>query len=225
MSNIFLDTTASSNPSIINTIDNIFSYLTVSITGDMLLGNTGCTQAILTSVEYTGTEAKCSFHIESGIILYSGNSLSVDVSAVITDTGNVTLSDDSSCVSIQAAVHKDAAPTGTYECNLPVLLRNIIVLPVRYITIGDKTTPGGMEMSDGFNTHVSYNDSTIVINGYPGAGLGKYMTGGVDSIYRGIRTVNGINSNNNIDITMSDLVTGKGGRINEETTDQPDPGA
>ena len=107
-------------------------------------------------------------------------------------------------------------PYGVYYVNATVLLRNIMVTTSRELSLFGRDSTSGIDLVDGSNVQTTYNDGTLSIVGGPGLGSGRYI-GSTDEItkdrYRGLKSVNGLRSDRNISINMTDLLIANGGGI------------
>lgn len=110
------------------------------------------------------------------------------------------------------------APDGAYNVNMTLRLVNVRIYPVSVAVIsntGDTThvSTNHISLEDGYNVSVSRSGDTIVINGGPGLGRGKYTKGGVDKLYKGLRSINGLNNIGNINMAVTDLIASNKGGI------------
>ena len=105
---------------------------------------------------------------------------------------------------------------GGLDIGAGIRLSTIRPAGVRTISIFDGSPGDSFEINDGYNIKATYSDGTLTISGGPGLGRGTY-NGPVDihtkHKYNGIRSINGRVVDNNVNISMSDLLTEYGAEI------------
>lgn len=112
---------------------------------------------------------------------------------------------------------------GTYTVDGHVRLRCIDIQKDRKIGLdpGDGSSAvysQGLRLNDGYNVAIRYNSNTgfLDIIGGPGQGLGRY-SGLTDdrtaAYYSGVRSINGIRANHNVNIKLSDTLVEYGARV------------
>lgn len=98
---------------------------------------------------------------------------------------------------------------GKYDLDAHVLLKNIIVVPTRSLSIFGLN---GINVTDGHNTKVAMSNGILYITG--GVGLGLGVNHNTDlRINRGIVSINGHRSGNNVNISISDKLVEYGAGI------------
>lgn len=109
-------------------------------------------------------------------------------------------------------------PDGVYNVNMTLRLTNVRIYPTSVAVISDTVDTthrreNHISLEDGYNVSVSWSGDTIVIDGGPGLGRGKYTKGGVDKLYNGLRSINGLNNIGNINMSVTDLISSNKGSI------------
>lgn len=201
-------------------IVNLISSISVDITGTLNYPYTECPSVTVTGINIDGDSVTFTVDI-SADILKELKSSSVDISGSIkgTDESSLEYTDDN--IHIVILTSGISAPDGDYNTSFVVRLNNITIHPTRKVELipnegADDSSNGclnRLSINSGYNVSVTISNDTLNILGSPGAGIGKYFEGGMDTLYSGLRSINGLRLGNNINIEMSDVLISDGGYV------------
>lgn len=190
-------------------IVSLISSVSVDITGTINYPHTNCPSVSIKRIEIEGNSVKYTVYVIADIIkeVHSG----VEVTVTGTLPGPAVYDVDG----IRIAIHTSgiSVDSGIYDTDFVVRLNNITIHPRRSITVNTNPGTGRIMVNSGYNVAVTMSDTVLNIMGSPGAGKGKYIVGGLDNLYQGIRSINGINLSNNINIKLSDALISDGGSV------------
>lgn len=111
----------------------------------------------------------------------------------------------------------------TYNTGARVRLNRIKLSFTRYISVAGCKQQVGINLYAGYNVDIKYENGILYVTGGPGLGLGQY-DGVTDTytsdIYRGIKSINGVRSDQTVDIEFSDLLLANGSSVTTGTEDK-----
>ena len=134
--------------------------------------------------------------------------------------GHTLIEYDTSNISIYVDFNDEAlqyrTSTITYNTGARVRLNRIKLSFTRYISVAGGERQVGINLHDGYNIDIKYENGILYVTGGPGLGLGQY-DGSTDprtrNIYRGIKSINGVRSDQTVHIEFSDLLLAHGSSV------------
>ena len=190
-------------------IVSLVSSMSVDISGTINHPYSICPSVIVKHISVTDGVATYTISITADILKEFIDPVDIEVSGNTTD--NIKHSKDG--VHIVICTSGISVDDGEYDTEFNLRLNNITIHPKRSIIVNSNHGSGRMTINSGYNVAVSLSGDVVTILGSPGAGKGKYIKGGLDNLYRGVRSINGINMSNNINIELSDALISDGGSV------------
>ena len=139
--------------------------------------------------------------------------------------GSTSISYDTSKVSIYVDCNEGVLQhkTSTYNTGARVRLNRIKLSFTRYISVAGGKRQVGINLYDGYNVDIKYDNGILYVTGGPGLGLGQY-DGSTDphtcDIYRGIKSIDGVRSDQTVNIEFSDLLLANGSSVTTGKVDK-----
>ena len=188
---------------------NLIAGISVEVTGTFNHVYSDCPSAILKNVSVSSSHITYIITVSADIISEASRPIDVTISGDIHDVLRYT----NDTVDISIYPSGITIPDGVYDTRFIVRLNNIIIHPKRSIIVSEDPGPGSIIIDSGYNVSVDLRETNLSITGSPGLGKGKYMSGGLDNLYMGVRSINGINIGYNVDVELSDALISDGGSV------------
>lgn len=190
-------------------IVNLISSMSADISGTINHPYTECPSVVVKKIRVSSGLITYFICISADIIKEFSTPVNIAVSGNAKDIVQYNKDGIHICICPSGLTIQD----GDYVIEFTLRLNNITIHPERSITVTSDQKPGRLTVHSGYNVDVSIVNNTMTILGSPGAGKGKYIKGGLDKLYQGVRSINGINTGNNINIEVSDALISDGGSV------------